>query len=264
MPVIVASVVGAIIGRLVYGPSPAFDVPALSIGSLAELPVMLLMGVIIGLLAAAFIFAVQTTAHKTISWRPLYGFVAAGTVTGVLAQWAPEIMGLSYDALSRIFQNELGLQTLLLLVFAKLVATAVSVGVRLPGGLIGPSLVMGGALGGFIELLFIDWFPSYVGSVGFYAMIGMVAMMGAILRAPLAALVALIELTGNLNITLPGMIAVVSAEIATRALVGDMSAFTAMLKVQHEREALKLHAEELAAAEDGIKTDAENDKGKTE
>ena len=128
--------------------------------------------------------------------------------------------------------------------FAKLVATAVSVGVRLPGGLIGPSLVMGGALGGFIELLFIDWFPSYVGSVGFYAMIGMVAMMGAILRAPLAALVALIELTGNLNITLPGMIAVVSAEIATRALVGDMSAFTAMLKVQHEREASQQKVEE--------------------
>jgi hypothetical protein len=36
----------------------------------------------------------------------------AGVVTGLLAQWTPEIMGLSYDALSRIFQNELGLQTL--------------------------------------------------------------------------------------------------------------------------------------------------------
>ena len=256
VPVIVASVVGAIVGRLVYGQSPAFDVPALSIGSLAELPVMLLMGIVIGMLAAAFIYTVQTTAQKTISWRPLYGFVAAGTLTGVLAQWAPEIMGLSYDALSRIFQNELGLQTLLLLVFAKLVATAVSIGLRLPGGLIGPSLVMGGALGGFIELLFFEWFPNYVGSAGFYAMIGMVAMMGAILRAPLAALVALIELTGNLNIVLPGMIAVVSGEIATRALIGDVSAFTAMLKVQHEREAMELHAEELAAAAEDETVDA--------
>jgi CIC family chloride channel protein len=251
VPVIVASVVGAIIGRLVFGQSPAFDVPALSIGSLAELPVMLLMGIVLGLLAAGFIYIVQSTAHKTISWRPLYGFVTAGVVTGLLAQWAPEIMGLSYDALNRIFQNELGLQTLLLLVFAKLIATAVSIGVRLPGGLIGPSLVMGGALGGFIELLFSEWFPTYVSSVGFYAMIGMVAMMGAILRAPLAALVALIELTGNLNIILPGMIAVVSAEIATRALIGDVSAFTAMLKVQHEREAMELHTKESAAvAED--------------
>ena len=237
VPVIVASVAGAIIGRIVYGQSPAFDVPALSIGSLAELPVMLVMGVFIGVLAAVFIFAVQYTARQTISWRPLYGFVLAGVITGVLAQWSPEIMGLSYDALSRIFDNDLGLETLLLLLFAKLAATAVSIGVRLPGGLIGPSLVMGGALGGFIELLIYNWYPYYAGSAGFYAMIGMVAMMGAVLRAPLAALVALIELTGNLNIILPGMIAVVSGEIATRALIGDVSAFTAMLKVQHEREA---------------------------
>jgi chloride channel protein, CIC family len=263
VPVIVASVVGAIIGRLVYGQSPAFDVPALAIGSLVELPVMLLMGVVIGLLASAFIFAVQTSARKTISWRPLYAFVAAGIFTGLLAQWAPEIMGLSYDALSRIFQNELGLETLLLLVFAKLIATAVSIGMRMPGGLIGPSLVMGGALGGFIELLLFEFFPDYVGSAGFYAMIGMVAMMGAILRAPLAALVALIELTGNLNIILPGMIAVVSAEIATRALFGDVSAFTAMLKVQHEREAIELHEEELAAAaEDDVEAADKEQKDK--
>lgn len=250
VPVIVASVVGAIIGRIAYGPSPAFDVPPLSIGSLAELPVMLLMGVIIGVLAAAFIFTMQTTAKRTISWRPLYGFVTAGALTGLLAQFAPEIMGLSYDALSRIFNNELGLQTMLLLVFAKLIATAVSVGVRLPGGLIGPSLVMGGALGGFIELLISEWYPYYIGSAGFYAMIGMVAMMGAILRAPLAALVALMELTGNLNIILPGMIAVVSGEIAARALIGDVSAFTAMLKVQHEREAIQTVAAKAAVTED--------------
>jgi CIC family chloride channel protein len=209
----------------------------LSIGSLVELPLILLMGVLIGLLAAGFILATQYTAKRTISWRPLYAFVLAGLVTGVLAQWAPEIMGLSYDALSRIFQNAMGLQTLLLLVLAKLVATAVSIGVRLPGGLIGPSLVMGGAVGGILELLINEWHHVDIGSASFYAMIGMVAMMGAVLRAPLAALVALIELTGNLNIMLPGMIAVVSGEISARALIGDTSAFTAMLKVQHVREA---------------------------
>jgi H+/Cl- antiporter ClcA len=153
-------------------------------------------------------------------------------------------MGLSYDALSRIFQNDLGLQALLLLVFAKLVATAFSIGMRLPGGLIGPSLVIGGAVGGFTELLLSGWHPLHTGPAGFYAMIGMVAMMGAVLRAPLAALVALIELTGNLNIILPGMLAVVSGEIAARSLLGDASAFTAMLKVQHEREATQQQAYE--------------------
>jgi CIC family chloride channel protein len=237
VPVIVASVVGAIISRIVYGPSPAFEVPAVSIGSLFELPVMLVMGVAIGLLAAGFITAVQLTAKQTIGWRPLYAFVVAGFVTGILAQWAPEIMGLSYDALSRIFQNDMTLETLLLLVLAKFAATAISIGARLPGGLIGPSLVMGGAVGGMTELALFEWNVEFPGSAGFYAMIGMVAMMGAVLRAPLAALVALMELTGNLNVILPGMIAVVSGEIAARALIGDASAFTAMLGVQHRREA---------------------------
>jgi CIC family chloride channel protein len=250
VPVIVAAVVGAIIGRIVYGPSPAFDVPPVSIASLLELPVMLIMGVLIGLLAAGFIQAVQFTAAKTIAWRPLFAFVLAGLLTGTLAQWVPEIMGLSYDALIRIFHNAMSLEVLLLLVLAKLVATAVSVGVRLPGGLIGPSLVMGGAVGGVIETLLFQWPVPGMGSSGFYAMIGMVAMMGAVLRAPLAALVALMELTGNLNVILPGMIAVVSAEIAARSLIGDASAFTAMLKVQHAREALLEQAEASRSVSD--------------
>ena len=243
VPVIVASVVGAIISRIVYGTSPAFDVPAVAIGLLVELPLMLAMGVLIGLLAAVFILAIQFVARQTISWRPLPAFVLAGLVTGMLAQWAPEIMGLSYDALNRIFQNDLGLQTLLLLLLAKLVATALSIGLRLPGGLIGPSLVIGGSVGGIIALLLFEWSSVHTGFTGLYAMIGMIAMMGAVLRAPLAALVALIELTGNLNIILPGMLAVVSGEIAARALVGDASAFTAILKVQHAREATQYEPE---------------------
>ena len=261
VPVIVASVVGTVISRIVYGESPAFAVPALSICSLAELPIMMLMGVVIGILGTGFIVAVRHTAKLTLTWRPLYAFVLAGVLTGLLAQWAPGIMGVSYDALSRIFNNEPGLQALFLLLFAKLIATAVSIGARLPGGLIGPSLIIGGAVGGLTELLIKDWYPFYAGSAGFYAMIGMVAMMGAILRAPLSALVALMELTGNLHVILPGMIAVVTAEIATRALIGDVSAFTTMLKIQHEREAVQHDAEQDSIAQP---LELETDTGDTE
>jgi len=235
IPVITAIVIGTVISRLVYGDHPAFIVPSLSIGSLAELPVIMLMGVLIGILAAAFIQLCSITARYTLSWRPLYAFLFAGVITGLLAQWSPAIMGVSYDAINRIFLNNMGMQALLLLLIAKLIATAISVGVRIPGGLIGPSLILGGAVGGLTELL-VSNNALYQGSAGFYAMIGMVAMMGAILRAPLAALVALMELTGNLNIILPGMIVVVTAEIATRGLIGDKSAFTAMLEVKQQRE----------------------------
>jgi CIC family chloride channel protein len=247
VPVIVASAIGGILSRLMYGHSPAFEVPALSIGSLSELPIIMLMGALIGILASAFITLLSHTAKFTINWRPLTAFIFAGLITGLLAQWAPAIMGVSYDAVDRIFQNNMGAQALLILLIAKLVATAISVGVRIPGGLIGPSLILGGTVGGLTEILVANWFPFSEGSAGFYAMIGMVAMMGAILRAPLTALIALMELTGNLNIILPGMVAVVTAEIATRALVGDISAFTAILKTQHEREAAQVALNDQAA-----------------
>jgi CIC family chloride channel protein len=261
VPIIVASSIGAILSRIMYGHSPAFAVPALSIGSLSELPVIMLMGTLIGILAAAFITLLGLTAKLTINWRPLTAFVFAGVLTGVLAQWSPEIMGVSYDAIDRIFQSGLGAQALFILLMAKLVATAISVGARLPGGMIGPSLIIGGAVGGLTEILIADWFPLYKGSAGFYAMIGMVAMMGAILRAPLTALIALMELTGNLNIILPGMVAVVTGEIATRALVGDTSAFTAILKVQHEREATQVDAYEQQSDETVAEKDTPSEPG---
>ena len=254
---IVAAVVGTVISRLVYGESPAFAVPALSIGSLAELPMIVLMGLFIGVIGAGFIHASARAARFTLEWRPLYAFTLAGLVTGLLAQWSPAIMGVSYDAVDRIFHDQLGLQALLLLLFAKLIATAVSVGVRLPGGMIGPSLIIGGAVGGIMEMTVKNMYPFYQGSAGFYAMVGMVAMMGATLRAPLAALVALMELTGNLHLILPGMIAVVIAEITTRSLVGDVSAFTALLKVQHQREA----GQSAQAARAVEESERENDTG---
>lgn len=239
VPVIVAAATGAVIGQLVYGEHTQFNLGELSIGSLAELPIMILMGVIVGLIASAFIAFTRLAARTTIDWRPLPLFLCAGVVTGLLAQSAPQIMGLSYDAINRIFSDQLGITALLLILLAKFIATAIATGFRLPGGVIGPSLLLGATVGGIMEWLVQDSYPFYQESIGFYAIVGMVAMMGAILRAPLAALVALIELTGNLNIILPGLIAVVIAEIITRTLMGDQSIFTMLVRVKHSREALQ-------------------------
>jgi len=63
-----------------------------------------------------------------------------------------------------------------------------------------------------------------------YAMLGMGAMMGATLQAPLAALVALLELTANQNIILPGMLAIVSANLATRELFGYDSVYISQMR----------------------------------
>jgi CIC family chloride channel protein len=231
MPVIMAAVIGAVVVRVVRGPAPSFLVPRLGMQSVMELPAIALLGLVTGALAGLFTFSCERFARRFAGVRPAFGFVAAGLLTGILALAVPQIMGVGYDALEAMLTSGIAAPLLLGIVLFKLLATAVAVGFRVPGGLIGPTLVMGGAMGSLLHFGFGYVLPGDMASPGFYAIIGMVAMMGAVLQAPLAALIALLELTGTPNIILPGMLAVVSADIVCRLLMGRESVFVALLRV---------------------------------
>ena len=224
IPIMTASIMGAIISRAAYGATPSFTLASeLRMESLYELVFLALLGIVTGLVAVAFIGMTEAAGRWTERWRPTPSFLVAGLVTGVVGLRYPQVLGISYDTLNDILNDHLTATVLSGLVVGKLVATAVSIGLRMPGGLIGPSLVMGGALGGSLGV----WAQAapQTGSESFYATIGMIAMMSAVLRAPLAALFALLEMTGEPNIILPGMMAVVSADLVARQLLGRDSVF---------------------------------------
>jgi CIC family chloride channel protein len=115
---------------------------------------------------------------------------------------------------------------------AKLVATGVSVGLGMPSSIIGPTLVTGATLGGALGLVGAALMPEQASTVGFYAMLGMGAMMGAVLQAPLAALMALLEFTHNPHIIMPGMLAITVASLVTSEVFGKKAVFQSMLKAQ--------------------------------
>jgi len=71
---------------------------------------------------------------------------------------------------------------------------------------------------------------SDMSDIGFYAIIGMVTMMGATLQAPLAALMALLELTANPGIILPGMLAVITANLTCSELFKQESVFVMLMR----------------------------------
>ncbi len=227
-PVIMAAVVGAIISREIYGPTPAFAIPAIDLGSLLELPFIAIMGFIVGLCAMLFVSLSESILRTTKTWPLTRCYVLAGLCTGVLALWTPQIMGTSYDTLADMLRGQTALTLVVALVFTKLIATATCIGLRIPGGLIGPMLVIGGAIGSASGFVATDLYPDLAGSGGFYAIIGMVAMLSAALRAPLSALIALLELTANPNIILPGMLAVVSANVANLLILGKASVFSTL------------------------------------
>ncbi len=232
MPVLLAAVVGGVIAQAFYGSRPAFDVSPVKLASLSELPSLALLGVVIGLLAAAFVSLCEWIAERTREWPVLSAIMLAGAVSGTVALWVPAIMGVGYDTLDKILRAELGVGSLIAIVACKLAATAAAIGLRVPGGLIGPTILMGAAAGAAWGLLTELAPMGQPGSPNFYAMIGMAAMMGAALRAPLAALLALLELTANPNIILPGLLALVSADGVARTMLGKDSVFFSLLRVQ--------------------------------
>jgi len=231
-PIILSAVSATVVTRLAYGADPAFTVPALQMASLAEMANVLLLGILCGAAGAAFIYLLKTFTgwfSDTAIWlRCTY----AGIATGLIALLAPQIMGIGYDTVNQALLGELGFGILLLIVAAKLLATTFGLGMGLPGGLIGPTLVIGAALGGATGVLSQNMFSGDVASAGFYAMLGMAAMMAATLQAPLAALLALLELTGNVNIILPGMLAVVTATLMASEGFKCQSVFRMLLQIR--------------------------------
>lgn len=129
-------------------------------------------------------------------------------------------------------EGQYAIGLLVALAFAKLFATAISVGLGMPIGLIGPTLLMGACAGsalGHVSGYILDGPTS---DAGFYAMLGMGAMMSAVLQAPLAALIGLMELTHNPGIILPGMATIVIANISCSYFFKQDSVFVEVLRKQ--------------------------------
>ncbi|MCM0614378.1 chloride channel protein [Marinobacter sediminum] len=230
-PIILAAVSAAVVTQAVYGSEPAFSVPALTMNSLLEIPWVLVIAIIIGVAAALFIQLVDFMGrhlHRPVLLR----IVIAGLLMVPFAIFIPETMGIGYDTVDKTINGQLGFWLLLIAGVAKLVITSLTIGLGMPSGVIGPTLFMGATLGGAMGLIGAQIMPEHASSVGFYAMLGMGAMMGAVLQAPLAALMALMELTRNPNIILPGMLIITTSSLVTSEAFGKKSLFLTILKSQ--------------------------------
>lgn len=231
-PIIVSAVTADLVIRASFGAEVLLNVPQLSIGALSEFPMVMLLGLLIGLLAGGF----NRLMLATVSLQgriPLYiRLLLAGVLTGAVALYFPQVMGVGYDTLQATLLGHQELIWLAGLLLAKWLLTPVVLGLGIPAGLIGPTFVIGALTGALLGSLGQLISPQSLSHTGLYAMIGMGAMMGAVLNAPLAALIALLELTGNPHIILPGMLAIVISNLTVRAFFGLPSIFQSLLQAQ--------------------------------
>ncbi|PID45104.1 MAG: chloride channel protein [Proteobacteria bacterium] len=232
IPIILASVVATSLSNAVFGIQPAFEVPTMSLTSLTQLPIIMVLGISIGVVSALFNHMIENVSRLSQPINIWWKLCAAGVIAGACGVIQPEVMGIGYDSITFILNNPQSFTIfgLVMLVCFKLIATSFCVGLGVPAGMIGPAFIIGAAVGAIAGILvsFTDGWS--VNDIGFYALLGMGAMMAASLQAPLAALTAIIELTYNPGIVMPGMLTIVIAQLTARVVFKKDSLFITMLR----------------------------------
>lgn len=157
-----------------------------------------------------------------IIFKPAIG----GLFLGLIAFYLPEIMGSGNRIIVSLFnQLEYNLAFLFILLIFKIIATALTLGSGGSGGIFSPSLFIGSVTGIIVGILFHRFFPFFAGSAPLYALIGMAAVISAVIRAPLTATFIILEFTHNYSLTIPLLIASLIAE-RLASLSGLKSAYS--------------------------------------
>ena len=230
VPVMLAAVSATAISNLVLGSSPAFGIPDLRIASFAELPIIILLGLVVGTAAALFNQTLETISIKTRNIQIWWRVIVAGVLVALIGLFVPEVLGIGYDTVNAVMFGAYSLLTLITIFIAKLLATSLCIGLGVPGGMIGPAFFMGALIGASMSFVAVYFFGADASDMGFYALLGMCAMVGASLQAPLAALTAIMELTYNPGIIMPGMLTIVIAQLTSGVLFKKQSLFVSMLR----------------------------------
>lgn len=235
VPVMLAAVGSSVISRQLGGGSEAFSIVNIELASLWEIPYIIALGVCCGIAAA--IFVRSTTQVARLSRLPVaLRFTVAGLLTGALGVFIPEVLGNGNDTLGEVLYGNIAFSALLLIAGAKLFSTAVSVGAGLPVGVIGPNLLIGACIGAFLGELGQGVLPVASSDITLYATIGMAASMGAVFAAPLAASLAVIELTQSTSVAMPALLAIVAAHLTNLTVFKQRGAHQSLMR-QLQRQA---------------------------
>jgi len=219
LPVIIAVPIATAVTRLAIGGGPIYGQRSFSMDSNSELALYAGLGLLAGLVGP--LFMVLLTRGE--SWFARLGLARparaalGGAMVGVMAIVLPQVTGNGYEAINLILGQRLGVSVLVVLLFAKALATTASVSSGSPGGVFTPSLLLGAALGGIIGHWVSRFGPTGgTGAVAAYALVGMAAVVAATTHAPLMATVLVFELSGDYAIVLPLLTACAIATVLSR------------------------------------------------
>jgi CIC family chloride channel protein len=210
-----------------------FQVPPYILAGFQDLVLSAVLGAFCGLAATFFMRGLESAEKYFSSSRiPLWARAAVGGgMAGLIAVFFPQVLGTDATTLDAAFEGVFPWFLLLLIGYLKIVATTFSLGSGGSGGVLGPSIFIGGILGALVGTVANAWFPGQVGFIGGYALIGMAAFLAPVIGGPITSILILFEMAGNYAIILPLLVAVVNAMLVAH----QFSRFSLYTHKLHEK-----------------------------
>jgi H+/Cl- antiporter ClcA/CBS domain-containing protein len=212
IPVALASATAGAARRYLIGLGPLFHTPPHPVfigpaGLMGCVICGILAGALSALLTGAVYAAEDAFAKLPIHW--MWWPAIGGLAIGLGGMIFPQALGVGYDTIGSLLQGNGALGLLLGILLVKSTIWAVSLGSGTSGGVLAPLLMVGGALGG-LEASFLP-----AAGAGFWPLVSMGAILGGTMRSPLTGIVFAIELTHDVNMILPLIVAAVIAHTFT-------------------------------------------------
>ncbi|MGF1510990.1 MAG: chloride channel protein [Myxococcota bacterium] len=207
VPSVISSIVAFSTFTLMFGAEPLFSTPAFRFQDPRELISYTVLALACSASAWLFIrlFGRIQSFFRKLRVPKICKPTLGGLGVGVFAFVAPETIGSGYGFLQTAFESEPQLSLLLLLVFGKMVTTALTVGSGQSGGVFGPSIVIGGAVGGLVAMGCRAVLPETMPPHGAFIMVGMAGFFSAAANTPLSSIIMVSEMTGNYRLIVPTM-----------------------------------------------------------
>ena len=221
--IVISSVVATVVSRHFLGDFPAFNVVSYEMVSYREFLVYAALGVASGLVSAAFIytFGYSRKFFDKLKINPIIKPAIGGLLVGIIALWVPHVFGVGYETINASLNSKLPLLILFVVLFAKLLATSLTLGSGGSGGIFAPSLFIGATLGALFGDLGALIFPGYTAPAGAYALVGMGGVVAAVTHAPISAILIIFELTNNYQVFPPLMLTCVIGVMLSTYLSPD-------------------------------------------
>lgn len=242
IPALISSIVGYSLFGAWSGWHPLFAAPDnLAFTSPPQLLYYIVLGLLcgpVGVLYARGFYGITGHFHRLRlpNWlKPAIG----GLLVGCIALVIPQAMGMGYGWVQIVMgRGVLGIPLWIILVlpFVKILTTGLSIGSGGSGGIFGPGMVIGGMLGAAVWRLCYHVLPGLPDTPAPFVIVGMMALFGGIAHAPLAVMLMVAEMTGNLSMLAPAMLAVGISSM----IVGNDTIYTSQLPTRADSPAHRL------------------------